>query len=73
MEGYYYLLSFYSFLAIHLPHFLSFYSFLAIHLPRHKGYLKSDCRHLVHLFSCRCLQMWPAAEEVFLQKKQTAP
>ncbi|MFS7998384.1 hypothetical protein Hanom_Chr12g01153231 [Helianthus anomalus] len=32
-----------------------------------------DCRHLVHLFSCRCLQMWPAAEEVFVKKKQTTP
>ncbi|MFS7960762.1 hypothetical protein Hanom_Chr08g00706841 [Helianthus anomalus] len=20
----------------------------------------ADCRHLVHLFSCRCLQMWSA-------------
>ncbi|MFS7975996.1 hypothetical protein Hanom_Chr10g00887321 [Helianthus anomalus] len=22
--------------------------------------LLADCRHLVHLFSCRCLQMWSA-------------
>ncbi|MFS7942384.1 hypothetical protein Hanom_Chr06g00487751 [Helianthus anomalus] len=32
--------------------------------------LLADCRHLVHLFSCRC---GPQTADLFLQKKQTTP
>ncbi|MFS7938702.1 hypothetical protein Hanom_Chr05g00442891 [Helianthus anomalus] len=31
--------------------------------------LLADCRHLVHLFSCRCLQMWSADCRPFTSEK----
>ncbi|KAJ0622496.1 hypothetical protein HanIR_Chr01g0021331 [Helianthus annuus] len=31
--------------------------------------LLTDCRHLIHLFSCRCLQMWSADCRPFAAEK----
>ncbi|MFS7922796.1 hypothetical protein Hanom_Chr03g00253201 [Helianthus anomalus] len=31
--------------------------------------LLADCRHLIHLFFCRCLQMWSADRRPFPAEK----
>ncbi|MFS8028232.1 hypothetical protein Hanom_Chr16g01508141 [Helianthus anomalus] len=33
---------------------------LFVEVKKTNPLLLADCRLLVHLFSCRCLQMWPA-------------
>ncbi|MFS7960822.1 hypothetical protein Hanom_Chr08g00707531 [Helianthus anomalus] len=32
----------------------------SLYIKKTNTLLLADCRHLVHLFSCRCLQMWSA-------------
>ncbi|MFS7904019.1 hypothetical protein Hanom_Chr01g00030951 [Helianthus anomalus] len=43
------------------------------HLKNKHFFFLADCRGLVHLFCCGCLQMWSANCRRFTSNKQTTP